>query len=62
MTTRTHAKSPVDAVAAELLRDVAFALRMARQISHEIRSQQPTRTEPKVVRLTNACQAVTLGA
>jgi hypothetical protein len=36
-TTHTARVSPVDAVAADLLRDVAFALRMARKVSAEIR-------------------------
>lgn len=62
MTTQNRSNSPVDAVAEALLRDVAFALRMSRLISNEIRKGQRTSTEPKVVRLTDASAAVTLGA
>ena len=36
-TTKSPRVSPVDAVAQDLLRDVAFALRMARKVSAEIR-------------------------
>jgi len=61
MTTQSPAITPVDAVAAKLLADVAFALRMARRISNEIRAERNV-SEPKVVRLTEACHGVTLGA
>ena len=50
MTTQNRSNSPVDAVAEALLRDVAFALRMSRLISNEIRKEQRTSTQPKVVR------------
>ena len=50
-----------------LLRDMAFALRMARHISNEIRAEEETRRtyvprSPMMVRLTDASPAVTLGA
>jgi hypothetical protein len=58
-TARLTSMSPVDAVAADLLRDVAFALRMARRISSEIHSEK---AEPRTKALTEAGVLVTLGA
>jgi hypothetical protein len=61
-------KNPTPAVSADaLLRDVAFALRMARKISNEIRSEEKNRgthipRSPRMVRLTDAAPSVTLGA
>jgi hypothetical protein len=56
-------KTPAAAVSADaLLRDVAFALRMARRISNEIRNERRSIAKPVVVRLTDAAPGVTLGA
>ena len=59
-------KTPARAVSADaLLRDVAFALRMARKISKEIRGERQKQgiyTPRSPMRLTDAAPAVTLGA
>ncbi|CAN5313963.1 hypothetical protein BH11PLA2_BH11PLA2_41900 [soil metagenome] len=61
-TPATFATSPVDAVAAALLADVAFALRMARQISNEIRSERSMKATTRTPVLTNADNSSTLVA
>lgn len=53
MTTKTR-------TAEEMLRDMAFAMRMARKISNEIRHEARQTSEPKRVPLTDAGRSVTL--
>lgn len=58
-------KTPAPAVSADaLLRDVAFALRMARKISREIRQENQGVNTPRSrrVRLTECVSTATLGA
>lgn len=55
MTTKTRS-------AEEVLRDLAFAMRMARKVSNAIRHEARISAEPKRVRLTDAAPAVTMGA
>ena len=61
----TNLPTPAETADA-LLRDIAFALRMARKISNQIRAEQSLShnapRKPRRMRLTDAAPAVTLGA
>jgi hypothetical protein len=46
----------------DLLRDAAYAMRLARQISMQIREEATERAQPKRPLLTDAAPPVTLGA